>query len=131
MLAMVDLDQFKPINDHHGHHAGDVCLKHFAEVLIDNVREGDWIGRWGGDEFVVGIWRRKEDLSVERVLERVAEDLGKNPAVLHTGEEVPLTFSGSVCQWKEGYGTKELLSKADETLYRAKGAGKNAVVHAD
>jgi len=46
-LAVVDLDRFKPINDEHGHHAGDECLRHFAEVLGRNVRAGDWVARWG------------------------------------------------------------------------------------
>ena len=131
MLAMVDLDQFKTINDRHGHHAGDVCLKHFTGVLARNVREGDWIARWGGDEFVVGMWYRDKEPSIERVLERVAEDLHENPALLPNGEEVRLSFSGGVCQWRAGDGAGELLPKVDKALYRAKGAGKNTIVHVD
>ena len=46
-LALVDLDELKSVNDAHGHHAGDACLVRFAEVLGRNVREGDWVGRWG------------------------------------------------------------------------------------
>ena len=101
-LAVLDLDQFKPVNDEYGHHAGDTCLTHFAEVLGRKVREGDWIARWGGDEFVVGIWHAQEEgsLSVERMLERVAKELRENPVVLPNGEEAFLTFSGGVCQWQ-------------------------------
>jgi diguanylate cyclase (GGDEF)-like protein len=97
-LAILDLDQFKPVNDEYGHHAGDTCLTHFAEVLGRKVREGDWIARWGGDEFVVGIWHAQEEgsLSVERILERVAKELRENPVVLPNGEEALLTFSGGV-----------------------------------
>ena len=91
-----------------------------------NVRAGDWVARWGGDEFAVGVW---EGASVERVLGRVAEDLRENPAVLPNGEETRLTFSGGACWWKAGVGVRALVSKADEALYRAKGG--DTVVHAD
>jgi diguanylate cyclase (GGDEF)-like protein len=50
-VAVVDLDDFKTINDTHGHHAGDVCIRHVADVIGRSVREGDWLCRWGGDEF--------------------------------------------------------------------------------
>jgi diguanylate cyclase (GGDEF)-like protein len=132
-LAVLDLDQFKPVNDEYGHHAGDTCLTHFAEVLGRKVREGDWIARWGGDEFVVGIWHAQEEgsLSVERMLERVAEELRENPVVLPNGEEAFLTFSGGVCQWQPMDDPGRLLAKADEALYRAKAKGGYTVIHAD
>ena len=130
-LAVLDLDQLKSVNDEHGHNAGDACLIHFAEVLGRNVREGDWIARWGGDEFVVDIWHAEEELSVERVLERVAEDLRENPVVLPNGEEALLTFSGGVSRWQLGDDSGKLVSKADEALYRAKAKGGGTVVHAD
>ena len=53
---MVDLDGFKTINDTHGHHAGDLCIRHVADVIGRSVREGDWLCRWGGDEFVLALW---------------------------------------------------------------------------
>ena len=132
-LAVLDLDQFKPVNDEYGHHAGDTCLTHFAEVLGRKVREGDWIARWGGDEFVVGIWHAQEEgsLSVERMLERVAKELRENPVVLPNGEEALLTFSGGVCQWQPMDDSGRLLAKADEALYRAKAKGGDTVIHAD
>ncbi len=132
-LALLDLDQLKPVNDAHGHHAGDACLIHLAEVLGRNVREGDWIARWGGDEFVVNMWHEDEKAqpSVEQVLERVAEDLREHPVVLPNGEERFLTFSAGVCRWKRNDDSGGLISKADEALYRAKGKGGDAVVHAD
>src|SRR5215204_4977094 len=60
-LTLLDLDQLKPINDAHGHRAGDACVVHFAEVLNRNLRAGDWVARWGGDEFVVGLWNTQEE----------------------------------------------------------------------
>jgi diguanylate cyclase (GGDEF)-like protein len=133
-LALLDLDNLKRVNDKYGHHAGDACLIHFAEVLGRDVREGDWIARWGGDEFLVGTWQEEEEgkrPSVERVLERVAEDLRKNPVVLPGGEEVVLTFSGGVCRWQRGDDSGKLISKADEGLYRAKAERGYTVIHAD
>jgi diguanylate cyclase (GGDEF)-like protein len=131
-LALLDFDQFKPVNDEHGHHAGDACLIHFAEVLGRNVREGDWIARWGGDEFLVSVWHAEEEgPSSERALERVADVLRENPVVLPNGEEALLTFSGGVCRWQPGDDPGRLVWKADQALYRAKAEGGDTIEHAD
>src|ERR671911_2234168 len=55
-VAVVDVDGFKTINDTHGHQAGDVCIRHVADLIRRNVREDDWLARWGGDEFVLALW---------------------------------------------------------------------------
>jgi diguanylate cyclase (GGDEF)-like protein len=133
-LALLDLDNLKSVNDGHSHHAGDACLIHFAEVLGRNVREGDLLARWGGDEFLISTWHQEEEGEgppVARVLERVAEDLRENPVVLPGGEEVLLTFSGGVCRWQRGDDSERLISKADEGLYRAKVERGDTVVEAD
>ncbi len=130
VLALLDLDQFKPINDRFGHGTGDACLKHVAEVLGRNVRGEDWVARWGGDEFLVRLWEAGEALLGDRALERVAEELRKNPARLPSGEEARITFSGGVVRWG-GQGEEDvqgLLERADEALYRAKQAGGDTIV---
>jgi diguanylate cyclase (GGDEF)-like protein len=130
-LALLDLDRFKSVNDEHGHRAGDACLVHFAELLRSNLREGDWVARWGGDEFLVGVWHAEEEgPSAERVLGRVAEVLRENPVVLPNGEEALLPFSGGVGRWRPGDDAGKLLSKADEALYRAKAKGGDTIEHA-
>ena len=131
-LALLDLDNLKSVNDERGHHAGDACLIYFAEALGRNVREGDWIARWGGDEFLVSVWHAQEEgPSAERVLKRVAEVLREDPVVLPDGEEALLSFSGGVGWWQPGENSERLLSKADDALYRAKAEGGNTVVRAD
>ena len=130
-LTLLDLDQLKPINDAHGHRAGDACVVHFAEVLSRNVRAGDWIARWGGDEFVVGMWYTQDGQPTKRVLERIAEDLRESPVVLPDGEETLLTFSAGTCRWKPGDDVRGLVSRADVALYRAKAEGGNTIVHLD
>lgn len=130
-LAMFDLDGLKLINDEHGHRAGDTCLARFAEVLKRNLRAGDWVARWGGDEFVVGMWNTQDMQPAERVLERIGEDLRQNLVVLPGGEEVRLTFSGGACRWKPEDDVRGLLLRADEALYEAKAKGGNTVVYLD
>ena len=131
-LALLDLDQFKPINDRFGHVAGDACLKHFTEVLGRNVRGEDWVARWGGDEFLVRLWEADEARSGDRALERVAEELRKSPTRLPNGEAARLTFSAGVTRWG-GRGDNDvqgLLERADEALYRAKQEGGDTIVRA-
>jgi diguanylate cyclase (GGDEF)-like protein len=130
-LALLDLDQLKPINDAYGHRAGDACVVHFAAVLDRNLRAGDWIARWGGDEFVVGMWNTQEGQPTKRVLERIAEDLRENPVVLPDDEETHLTFSAGTCRWKPDEDVRALVSRADVALYRAKAEGRSAIVHLD
>ena len=131
-LAVVDLDQFKPVNDLHGHHAGDACLVRFAGALARNARKGDWVARWGGDEFVVGAWDA-EGRGAERVLGRVGRELRASPLALPSGEEVRLSFGAGVARWRDGDDARGLLRRADGALYRAKAeeGGNNVVVRAD
>jgi diguanylate cyclase (GGDEF)-like protein len=130
-LTLLDLDQLKPINDAHGHRAGDACVVHFAEVLGRNLHAGDWIARWGGDEFVVGVWNAQEGQPSKRVLERIAEDLRESPVMLPDGEVTLVTFSVGICPWKSGDDVRRLITRADVALYRAKAEGKNTIVHLD
>jgi diguanylate cyclase (GGDEF)-like protein len=128
-LAMFDLDGLKSINDERGHRTGDDCLVHFARVLERNLRAGDWIARWGGDEFVVGMWSSQEGPTAELAPERIAEDLRQDPVMLPDGEKVPLTFSGGMCRWEPGDDVRGLLSRADSGLYKAKAEGGNTVLY--
>jgi len=126
-LAAIDLDLLKPINDRFGHRAGDACLRHLAQVIRRNIRAGDWVARWGADEFVVGLWGAQES-AARAVLERVREELRWVPARLPSGEEVHFTVSGGVCQCVAGDDARRVYSMADEALYRAKREGRDRIV---
>lgn len=130
-LALLDLDQLKAVNDEHGHHAGDTCLTHFARVLESNVRAGDWVARWGGDEFLLSTFQAGEERpSTGQALERISRDLRENPVVLPDGGEVILTLSAGLSRWRPGDDTKQLFSRTDKAIYQAKAEGGDTVIQA-
>ena len=124
-VAVADLNKFKAINDTHGHQAGDECIRHVAEVVRRNVREGDWLARWGGDEFVLALW----DASVvfaapEAVLGRINAALRESPVRLPGGEELVLSISVGAHRYAGESDVRELLAKADAAMYQAKREGR-------
>ena len=125
-LAVVDLDRFKPLNDRYGHQVGDTCLRHLAETCVRNVREGDWLARWGGDEFVLALWEEEGERPASVVLNRLATDLSEHTVKLPQGDRIQLTFSAGVlrCTDHEAeLGISGVLALADEALYEAKEEG--------
>ena len=124
VVAMVDIDGFKSINDTHGHQAGDVCIKQVAEVMRRNTREGDWLARWGGDEFVLVLWDASVFASAEMVLGRINADLRRSPIRLAQGGELFLSVSVGGCRYSGENDIRELLSQADAAMYEAKREGR-------
>src|SRR5215218_4141827 len=123
-VAVGDVDNFKVINDTHGHQAGDVCLRHVALVIRRNLREGDWLARWGGDEFVVALWDASVFASPEAVLGRINAALKENPVRLPGGEELVLSISVGAHRYAGEDDLRELLAKADAAMYEAKREGR-------
>jgi diguanylate cyclase (GGDEF)-like protein len=123
-VAVVDLDGFKSINDAHGHHAGDVCLRHVARVIRRSVREGDWLARWGGDEFIMSLWDASIFASPEAVLGRINADLRRSPVRLPGGGELVLSISVGASRYAGENDIRELLAKADAAMYEAKRGGR-------
>jgi len=125
-LAVLDIDYFKSINDEHGHQAGDVCLRHVATTIQDNIRRGDWLARWGGDEFVLVLWDAEP--TAETVFDHITGALHENPARLPGARDIGLTVSGGVCRCtgeQDGY---ECFADADEFLRRAKREGSGRII---
>ena len=123
-LALADVNRFKTINDTHGHQAGDACIRHVADVIRGNVREGDWLARWGGDEFVLALWDSSVFASPGAVLGRINNALRDSPARLPGGEELVLSVSVGGCRYAGEDDVRELLAKADAAMYEAKREGR-------
>lgn len=128
-LLMLDLDRFKPINDQHGHAAGDAALRAVAQICEGCIREGDLLARLGGDEFAVLL----ERCSLE-VASRVAEDIRKAVADLRIawrGETLSLGISIGVAGLDAGIDdVAAWLAAADAACYEAKAQGRDTVRHA-
>jgi diguanylate cyclase (GGDEF)-like protein len=125
-LVLADLDDFKPINDLHGHAVGDDVLREFASVLRSTVRESDLAGRWGGEEFVLLLTGTDAGGGVH-LAERVRRALGERSFLGRDGRPFTVTCSFGVTQHSAGGDERELFANADRALYRAKRKGKNCV----
>jgi diguanylate cyclase (GGDEF)-like protein len=119
-IAVVDVNNFKSINDTYGHQAGDACIRHVAEVIPRNIRESDWLARWGGDEFVLALHDASPFAATELVLQRIVRDLKDSPVRIPQGDELVLTITIGASRYSGETDLRELVAKADEALYEAK-----------
>jgi len=126
-FLMVDADHFKMVNDQHGHLAGDKVLKEIANIIQENVREIDIVGRFGGEEFCVVL--PDTDLEGSRVVaERIRKSAEKR-LIKAYDSTLRVTLSiGLAIYPSDGKLLEELMDKADWALYRAKSQGRNCVV---
>ena len=128
-LAMIDLDNFKMVNDRYGHPSGDQVLRQFAELLTRKVREQDKVGRWGGEEFLVLLPETSES-DARALLEVIREKVAGFNWEWEKGRiTVPITISAGVAEMRQSdQDINEIIERADRVLYRAKNQGKNQVV---
>jgi diguanylate cyclase (GGDEF)-like protein len=119
-LAFFDVNEFKLINDRFGHSAGDACISHVAALLQLNTRRGDWVARWGGDEFVVGLHRNR---ALKMVMGRIVKAIESNPCEIAPGEELLVHVSCGVAEYRFGSGPDGVLMDADKAMYAAKEMG--------
>ncbi|GJJ05759.1 GGDEF domain-containing protein [Duganella rhizosphaerae] len=128
-IAILDLDDFKKLNDTYGHIAGDAALKHLVKIVKDTLRSMDVIARFGGEEFLILM----PETSVEAAsstMTRLQRELTKH-FFLHDNEKVLITFSAGVALRRPNEEQTELVKRADKAMYTAKQTGKNRVVVAD
>ncbi|MDB5904462.1 MAG: hypothetical protein JWM26_3340 [Betaproteobacteria bacterium] len=123
-VLFIDLDGFKLINDTVGHDAGDVLLADLANRLRVCMREGDTLGRMGGDEFVVLIEGYDEDTQLLEVARKVLETVAE-PFLLRDGEHHVTASIGIAAYPQDGEDAPDLLKNADIAMYRAKEQGKD------
>ena len=130
-VAMLDLDHFKQVNDHHGHSAGDLALRHLAALLRSSFRGGDVVARWGGEEFLVGLYGCNRQGAVERLTQTLST-LRADALTGRDGETFQITFSGGVAEYPtDGTCFPSLIDAADRALYVAKAQGRARIVLAD
>jgi diguanylate cyclase (GGDEF)-like protein len=125
-LVLADLDDFKAVNDEHGHPTGDEVLREFARTLKDCIREIDLAGRWGGEEFAVVLPGTDLDGAVH-LAERIRAALADRVTVSPAGDRLFTTASFGVAEWDASRTASDLLAAADAALYEAKRRGKNRV----
>ncbi|MDX1251370.1 MAG: EAL domain-containing protein [Gammaproteobacteria bacterium] len=126
-IALCDLDRFKLINDHYGHDIGDEVLQQIAGIMKDALREGDWVARWGGEEFFVFL-HQSDGTEAFVAMDRLRQALRAKPVQTRLG---PLEITASI-----GIGLlrgpeediAQLLAEADGCLYEAKKRGRDSVV---
>ena len=122
-VGLIDIDNFKKLNDSLGHAAGDVALQSLAARVKEWLRPVDHIARFGGEEFVVLLPATPRSEG-QQVLTRLQRRLSAS-LFMHEGREVFVTFSAGVTVWRPGETVEAALARADEGLYEAKRTGKN------
>ena len=127
-LALLDIDNFKKLNDSLGHQAGDQALIHLANVTRDTLRPQDTLARYGGEEFVVLLPDTSLDDAI-KAMTRVQRELTRK-FFLHNNEKVLITFSCGVAEQGASESGADAVRRADQAMYLAKRAGKNRVVAA-
>lgn len=124
-LSMLDIDNFKRLNDRLGHEAGDNALIHLAQVARNSMRPTDTLARYGGEEFVILMPDTTAEQGVEAMI-RLQRELTK--AFFLSGKhKVLITFSAGVAQLSETESGSDAIRRADQAMYLAKRAGKNRV----
>ncbi len=130
-LAVLDLDEFKHINDTYGHAAGDTVLRRVGEVLGSSFRGEDVVSRWGGEEFVLGMYGMTAEAAARR-LAKVLSTLSQESFTAPEGAVFHASFSAGVAQFPEhGAELQALYRAADRALYGAKAAGRKQVIAAE
>jgi diguanylate cyclase len=122
-VGLLDIDNFKKLNDELGHAAGDVALKSLAEVVSKTLRPSDMVARYGGEEFVVLLPETPVDEG-QQILTRLQRSLSVG-LFMHEEKKIFVTFSAGVTSYRQGERIEDALERADQALYEAKRTGKN------
>jgi len=122
-LTIIDIDNFKDINDNYGHLIGDSVIKNITLIIKNSIRISDVFARWGGDEFVILLPNTNVEQAIE-MMERIRMSIQKNKCY----EEENITCSFGLTELRKNENAESMTQRADKFLYEAKECGKNAVV---
>ena len=129
-VLFLDVDHFKEVNDRHGHDVGDEVLKHIAAQISDSLRPTDTVGRYGGEEFLIGLPECAMH-DAQAIAERMRLRIEQSPFELPGGQTLPLSVSIGVAGSPDGWeDLAELIREGDKSMYAAKRAGRNCVTTA-
>ncbi|WP_293005105.1 GGDEF domain-containing protein [Nitrosomonas sp.] len=128
-VVLIDLDNFKKINDNFGHQYGDSVLINLVTVAKETLRPSDIVARFGGEEFVI-LLPEVELEDALTIIQRLQNNLGKNFSLQIDNQSMPVTFSAGVALRSFGEHQNSVISRADKALYQAKRAGKNRAIPA-
>ncbi|MCB0278690.1 MAG: GGDEF domain-containing protein [Calditrichaeota bacterium] len=125
-VVITDIDFFKQVNDKYGHDCGDMILKELSKLFVKNIRKIDFVGRYGGEEFLILLpsTTRTKAIGVAENLRKIVE----THQFRYDNIEVPITVSAGVAAHRRGQSVESLMKTADENLYTAKNSGRNCVV---
>ncbi|HOY69924.1 MAG TPA: GGDEF domain-containing protein [Methylotenera sp.] len=125
-IAMLDVDNFKQLNDTHGHQAGDSALQHLAQVIQETLRPTDVISRFGGEEFVI-LLPDTDVTDAHIAITRLQRTLTKRFFIANA-ERLLITFSAGIALYKKDEDQMTAINRADQAMYMAKKTGKNKVM---
>ena len=125
-VVMIDIDNFKKLNDSQGHSVGDAALRHLAVVARECLRPQDTVARYGGEEFIIVL----PDTPLERGIDAIVrlQRVLAERTFVNFGDKIAITFSAGVAQVMATEAVPQAIKRADEAMYQAKHAGKNRVV---
>ncbi len=129
-VAILDIDNFKKVNDTYGHNVGDKTLKAFAGVLSEVETDNIHVSRWGGEEFLVVLTGENTYKRAYSLLEQIRIDTSNIRIPIDSGE-LAITVSCGIAKWHHGERAGKTINRADSYLYIAKNSGKNQVIAND
>jgi diguanylate cyclase (GGDEF)-like protein len=127
VVAIIDVDDFKRINDQFGHSCGDQVLKKIADIIRQKIRETDYACRWGGDEILILLNNSFLEGAIATIT-RIQQEIGATP-VVYNQTNVSVTVTAGVCSSEYFYLLQDVIVEADRRLYIGKRKGKNQIVY--
>ncbi len=127
VMVLMDIDDFKGLNDSMGHLAGDYALRHVANLLKEGIRKADYVFRYGGDEFIL-LFIDTDMQGAKKAADKLLKVIASAPVRIK-GAEAGLTISGGAAALSEAKDANELMSIADKRLYKSKNSGRNRITY--
>lgn len=126
-ILMCDIDHFKDVNDTYGHDNGDIVLKEIADILRNTTRPGDYLCRWGGEEFII-VLQNADKKGAVLVAQRIKAMVAMHEFKL-SNATITKTITIGVCSYKPGMTMQDMYSLADQRMYEGKQSGRNKIVY--